>query len=198
MSTSHKPYTPADTAIVLVDHQPGVLGMVGSLPKDVVTSNAGLLARLGEQLEIPLIVTSTRETLQFLGTNLQTIQDGAPKAYAARIRRDGTLNAFDDPAFVRALVQTGRRNLVIAGLLTDVCLMHSVISALDADYHVQVVADASGTTTTLADDVTYDRLRTLGAVITTAYGILFELYPNISSQDGQRAEAVANASLVHA
>ena len=196
MSTSHRPFTPADTTIVLVDHQPGVLGMVGSLPKDVVTSNVGLLARLGEQLEIPLIVTSTRETLQFLGTNLQTIQDGAPKAYAARIRRDGTLNAFDDPAFVRALVKTGRRNLVIAGLLTDVCLMHSVISALDAGYHVQVVADASGTTTTLADSVTYDRFRTLGAVITTAYGILFELYPNISSPEGQRAEAVANASLV--
>ena len=198
MNPAHTPYTPADTAILLVDHQPGVLGMVGSLPKDVVTSNAGLLARLGEQLEIPLIITSTRETLDFLGTNLQTIQDGAPKAYAARIRRNGTLNAFDDPAFVRAVEKTGRRNLVIAGLLTDVCLMHSVISALDAGYNVQVVADASGTSTVLGDNVTYDRFRAMGAVITTAYGILFELYPNISSPEGQRAEAVANASLVPA
>ncbi|MBV8402450.1 MAG: isochorismatase family protein, partial [Acetobacteraceae bacterium] len=89
---------------------------------------------------------------------------------------------------------TKRANLVIAGILTDVCLLHSVISALKAGYNVQVVADASGTTTTLADTVTYDRLRSLGAVTTSAYGILFELYPDLATADGQKAEAVATAS----
>ena len=163
-SASHSPFTPANTAIVLVDHQPGVLAMVGSLPADVVTRNVGTLARLAEQLGIPLIVTSTRETLEFLGTNLDSIRTAAPKAYAERVGRAGTLNAFDDPAFVDAIKHTGRRNLVIAGLLTDVCLFHSVVSALDAGYKVQVVVDASGTSSALGDAVTYDRLRDLGAV----------------------------------
>ena len=193
--TSHHPFTPANAAIVLVDHQPGVLGMVGSLPADVVTRNAGTLARLGEQLGIPLIVTSTRETLEFLGTNLESIRAGAPKAYAERVRRAGTLNAFHDPAFVEAIKHTGRQNLVIAGLLTDVCLFHSVVSALDAGYSVQVVVDASGTSTALGDVVTYDRLRDLGAVPTTTYGTLFELFPDLSTPEGQRAEGVAAASL---
>jgi nicotinamidase-related amidase len=188
---SRKPFTSDDSAIVLVDHQPGVLAMVGSLPADAVTRNVGVLARLGEELDLPLIVTSTRETVEFLGTNLPSIQAAAPKAYAARVRRAGTLNAFADDAFVRAVKNTGRSNLVIAGLLTDVCLLHSVISALGAGYAVQVVADASGTSTALADLVTLDRLRDQGAVITTTYGILFELFPDLSTAEGQRAEAVA-------
>lgn len=192
---THKPFAPQDTAIILVDHQPGVLAMVGSLPAALVTANAGLLARLGAELGIPLVVTSTREEIEFLGTNLSSIQQGAPKAYRERIRRAGTLNAFHDSAFVAAVRNTGCKRLVIAGLLTDVCLFHSVVSALDAGYEVRVVADASGTTTTLADNLTYDRLSGLGAVGTSAYGILFELYPDLSTPEGKKAEGVAAASV---
>jgi nicotinamidase-related amidase len=195
MNSKHIPFAPADTAIVLVDHQPGVLAMAGSVPSTTITANAAMLARLGDQLGIALLITSTRENLDFLGTTLKEIQEAAPTAYARRIRRAGTLNAFLDPAFVDAVAATKRRNLVIAGILTDVCLFHTVVSALDAGYKVQVVADASGTSSTLADTVTYDRLRGLGAVITTAYGILFELFPNLSTPEGQKAEGVAVASV---
>jgi nicotinamidase-related amidase len=198
MTIKHVSFTPADTAIVLVDHQPGVLAMVHSLPAAVVTSNAATLARLGEHMAIPLVITSTRENLEFLGTTLTEVQEAAPTAYAQRIRRPGTLRAFDDPAFAAAVAATKRPNLVIAGILTDVCLFHAVIGAIAAGYTVQVVADASGTSTTLGDDVTYDRLRNLGAVITTTYGILFELYPDLSTPEGQRAEGVATAALASA
>ncbi|MBC8162690.1 MAG: isochorismatase family protein [Roseiflexaceae bacterium] len=198
MTTKHVPFTPTDTAIVLVDHQPGVLAMVNSLPASVVTMNAATLARLGEQMDIPLVITSTRENLEFLGTTLKEVQEAAPKAYEQRIRRPGTLNAFDDEAFAAAVAATKRPNLVIAGLLTDVCLFHAVVGAIKAGYTVQVVADASGTSSTLGDDVTYDRLRDLGAVVTTTYGILFELYPDLSTPEGQRAEGVATAALAYA
>jgi nicotinamidase-related amidase len=193
MNSNALAFTPANSAILLVDHQPGVLGMVGSLPPAVVTSNAALLARLGEQLDIPLVITSTRENIDFLGTTVDEIQRAAPAAYASRIRRGGSLDAFADPAFVAAVKSTDRRNLIIAGILTDVCLSHSVISALAAGYNVQVVADACGTSTTLADTVTYERLRALGATITSAYGILFDLYPDLSTPEGKKAESVAAA-----
>lgn len=190
-TTAGTPFTPANTAILLVDHQPGVLAMVGSLPPETVARNAGILARLGEDLNIPLIITSTRETMEFLGSNLPAIQQAAPKAYGARIRRGGTLNAFADPQLVDALKNTQRSNLVIAGLLTDVCLAHSVASAIQASYQVQVVADASGTSTVLADCVTHDRLRGLGAVLTTTFGLLFALFPDLSTAEGKRAEGIA-------
>lgn len=189
--------TPANAAIVLVDHQPGVLRMVASVPAKTVAMNASILAHLGEDLGIPLVITSTRENLEFLGTNLPEIQKAAPKAYANRIKRPGTLNAFDDKSFVEAVKNTNRPNLIIAGLTTDVCLFHSVQSAIKAGYNVYVVSDASGTSSQLADMVTYDRLRSMGAIITTTYGILFELYPDLSKPDAQKAEGIAAAALTN-
>ncbi|MBC8163816.1 MAG: isochorismatase family protein [Roseiflexaceae bacterium] len=198
MSTHYVPFTPADAAIILVDHQPGVLAMVKSLPASVVTVNTALLARLGEEMGIPLVITSTRENVEFLGTTLEEVQESAPKAYEQRIQRPGTLNAFHDEGFAAAVAATKRRNLVIGGILTDVCLFNTVVSAVEAGYTVRVVADASGTSTTLGDDVTYDRLRNLGVDVTTTYGILFELYPNLNTPEGQQAEAIATASLTYA
>ena len=84
MNTTNKKtveFTPANAAIVLVDHQPGVLAMVGGLPAKSVAANTALLAQLGEELEIPMVITSTRENLEFLGTNLPAIQKAAPTGY---------------------------------------------------------------------------------------------------------------------
>ena len=191
MSTIYKSFTPADAAVVLVDHQPGVLAMVGSLTADVVRRNVGILAGSGERLDIPLVVTSTRENLDFLGTNLEEIQQAAPPAYANRVRRAGALDAFQDPAFVAAVAAAGRQNLVMSGLLTDVCLFHTAVSATAAGYNVLVVADASGTSSTVGEAVSYDRLASFGVLAASTYGILFELYPNPGTPDGQRAQAVA-------
>jgi len=196
--SKYLPLRPDDTAIVLVDHQPGVLAMVGSLPAAIIANNAAMLARLGEEMELELLITSTRENLEFLGTTLPEIQAAAPRAYGNRVRRAGTLNAFDDPAFVEAISSLNRPNLVVAGLLTDVCLFHSVMSAVAAGYRVVVLADASGTSTELADAVTYDRLRAAGVEVASTYGVLFELYSDLSTEVGQRAEAVAAGSLVAA
>jgi uncharacterized protein (DUF1330 family)/nicotinamidase-related amidase len=189
--SDYKPFTPSDSAILLIDHQPGVVAMVKSVPAEEVAANTAILARLGEQMDIPLVISSTRETLEYLGTTIEELQHAAPVAYENRIRRDGTLNAFHDPAFVDAVKALGRRNLIIAGILTDVCLWHSVVSALDAGYNVQVVADACGTTSALADTVTYDRMREIGVTVATTYGTLFELYSDLSTPEGQRAEMVA-------
>lgn len=191
MPSNDTSFTPANSAILLIDHQPGVVAMVRSVPADELAANTAILARLGEELHIPLLISSTRETVEFLGTTIEEIQHAAPVAYENRVRRQGTLNAFADPAFVAAVQALGRPNLIIAGILTDVCLWHSVVSARDAGYNVLAVADASGTTSVLADTVTYDRMRELGVTVGTTYGTLFELYPDLSTPDGQRAEMIA-------
>lgn len=183
-------FSPSDTVIVLVDHQPGVLQMVHSLPRNVVATNAGILARLGEEMGIPLVVTTTRENVGFLGTSIPEIQEAAPKAYEARIRRSGELNAFNVPAFVNALKATGRRNIVIAGSTTDVCLYHSVMSGLEAHYSIVIATDACGCPSELGDYVTYDELRDHGAITWTTNGILFQLYNNLSTEEGSRAEKI--------
>jgi nicotinamidase-related amidase len=192
MSQPHIALRPENSTILLIDYQPGVLAMVNSLPREIVAANAGILARLGERTRLPLVVTSTREEMGFLGTNIDEIKDGAPTAFANRIARGGYLDAFADSRFVEAVQATGRHNLVMAGVLTDVCLWHSAVSALEAGYHVQVVADASGTTTELADRATYDRLRDLGVEVSTTFGTVFELFPDLSTPAGLLAESIVS------
>ena len=192
MSSTYKPFTPDDAAVVLVDHQPGVVAMMHSVPVETMTFNTAFLARLGEELDIPLLITSTREDEGVLGTTLPEIQQAAPRAYRNRIRRAGTMDAFLDPAFVAALKALGRKNLVMAGLTTDVCLWHSAFSANEAGYTVHAVADASGSSSALVDMVYYDRMRALGIGVGSAMGTLLELYPNLSTPEGKRAEAVVH------
>ena len=190
--------TPSNSAIVLVDHQPGVAAWTSSLPAGQMAANAAILARLGEQLHIPLLITSTREDEGFLGTTIEEIQHAAPAAYQNRIRRGGTLDAFGDPGFVEAVKALGRPNLIIAGLTSDVCLANTALSAAGAGYHVHAVADASASTSVLADTVTYDRLRDRGVTVGTTMGTWSELYPDVSTPEGQRSEAAVSGRPVPA
>ena len=100
------------------------------------------------------------------------------------------MSAFLDPAFEQAVKATGRKNLIIAGLTSDICLMHTVESALRQGYRVEVVADASGSMTPLADQVTWARMRAIGAVITDGNQLLTELYPDFGTTDGQKAAQI--------
>ncbi len=188
-------FTPENSAILLVDHQNLTVNWIHSQPRETVVANVRMLARLGAEMHIPLVVTSTMETTQ-VGPNIKDIQELAPDAYAKRIRRGGTLSAFLDPAFDKAVKATGRKNLIIAGLTSDICLMHTVESALREGYRVQVVADASGSMTALADQITWDRMRGLGAVITDGNQILTELYPDFGAPDGQKAANINMQEIV--
>ena len=182
-------FTPQNSAILLVDHQNLTVDWVHSLPRDTLIANVRVLARLGADMHIPLVITSTMETTQ-VGPTIKDIQELAPEAYAHRVKRGGTLSAFLDPAFDKAVKATGRKNLIIAGLTSDICLMHTVEGALREGYRVQVVADASGSMTALADQITWDRMRALGAVVTDGNQILTELYPDFGTTDGQKAAQI--------
>jgi nicotinamidase-related amidase len=188
-------FTPANSAILLVDHQNLTVDWVKSLPRETMIANVRMLARMGAEMHIPLVITSTMETTQ-VGPTIKDIQDLAPEAYAHRIKRGGTLSAFLDPAFEQAVKATGRKNLIIAGLTSDICLMHTVESALRQGYRVEVVADASGSMTPLADQVTWARMRAIGAVITDGNQLLTELYPDFGTAEGQKAAQINMQEIV--
>lgn len=188
-------FTPQNSAILLVDHQNLTVNWVKSLPQQTLIGNVRVLARLGSEMHIPLIITSTMETTQ-VGPTIKDIQELAPDAYQKRIRRGGTLSAFLDPAFVKAVQATGRKNLIIAGLTTDICLMHTVESAIRLGYRVEVVADASGSMSPLADQVTWDRMRSIGAIVTDGNQVLTELYPDFGTSEGQKAAQINMEEIV--
>ncbi len=178
-----------NAAILLIDHQDKTVSWIASQPasqpQKMVVANVRMLARLSSEMGIPLLVISTMEGN--IGSNIKDIQETAPAAYAARVKRGGTLNCFLDAAFAKAVAGLGRKRLIMAGLTTDICLLHSALRALALGYEVMVVADACGSMSALADEVTFDRLRANGAVVTVADQALTSLYTDFGSAEGQQA-----------
>ena len=175
----------SNSAILLIDHQDMTVGWIQSQPKDLVVANVRMLARIGSELGVPLLVTSTME--QQIGTNIKDVQETAPAAYAARVKRGGTLNCFLDPAFKSAVAKLGRKSLILAGLTTDICLFHTSVGALKEGYEVSIVADACGSMSALADSVTFDRMRGLGMTVTAGNQVLTELFTDFGTAEGQKA-----------
>jgi nicotinamidase-related amidase len=178
-------FTPANAAILLVDHQKLTVDWIRSLPRETFLQNLRMLTRLGVEEGIPTVVTTTMEDVA--GPSIKDIQELAPKQWAARIKRGGTINAFLDPGFKAAVKATGRKKLIIAGLTTDICLLHTVQGARREGYEVWVVADASGSMSALADQLTYDYLRSIGATVTGANSALSELYNDFGTPEGGKA-----------
>lgn len=84
----------------------------------------------------------------------------------------------------------GRQNLILAGLTTDICLFWAAYDAVRLGYHVMVVADACGTTSALGDEITFARLRQIGATVTVVNQCVTELVPNCGTAEGQKAQTI--------
>ena len=82
------------------------------------------------------------------------------------------VDCFDDPQFAEAVKATGRTKLIMAGLLTEVCVVYPALSARSDRFEVQVIADASGSGTKVGDDIALDRMRQAGASIASTIQIL--------------------------
>src|SRR5262249_15613861 len=114
----------------------------------------------------------------------------APTAHENRIQRSGTVDALADPAFAAAVEATGRRQLILAGIGSDVCAVFPTLHALEDGYEVQLVADACGTNSELSHQVAVRRMEQAGAKLTTTASILAELAVNFATEKGAEILAV--------
>lgn len=90
--------------------------------------------------------------------------------------RPGQINAWDNEEFVKAVKATGKKQLIVAGVVTEVCVAFPTLSALAEDFDVFVVTDASGTFNELTRDSAWDRMSAAGAQLMTWFGVACELH----------------------
>ncbi|MFD7379487.1 isochorismatase family protein [Streptomyces mirabilis] len=180
---SAQPFAADNTAILLIDHQLGTMGWVRSIPFEQMKANALALAQTAKAVGIPLVLTSSMEEYA-QGPLLTELQEIAPKEFEGRIKRQGVVNALDDEDFAAAVRETGRKKLIIAGVTNDVCTVYPTLTALQLGYDVQVVADAGGSPTKMADDIAIRRMENAGATITSTVQLLAELAENWTSERG--------------
>ena len=171
------------SAVILIDHQTGTMDWVGSVPQDRLKAHTRALAMAAVALNMPLVLTSSMED-HAQGPLMPELAEIAPQAYAARIKRPGVVNCWDDPEFARACRNTGRKQFIMAGVTTEVCLAPPAISAREEDFDVFAIVDASGSPTTLTDEMAFRRMERAGVELTTTSAILSELAKDWSSPGG--------------
>jgi len=171
-----KPYVRLDkdnAAVLLVDHQAGLLSLVRDIDPDKFKNNVLALADLAKYFKLPTILTTSFED----GPNgplvpeLKQIFPDAPF-----IPRPGQINAWDNEDFAAAVKATGKKQLIIAGVVTEVCVAFPALSALAEGYEVFVVTDASGTFNEITRHSAWNRMTEAGAQLMTWFGTACELH----------------------
>lgn len=176
-------FTANDTAILLIDHQVGTMGWVKSISFEAMKRNAVMLAETARILKIPTVLTSSMEEYA-QGPLVSELQTSLPQAFEQRIKRMGIVNAMDDANFAAAVKATGRKKLIVAGVTNDVCTVYPVMTLIDMGYEVQVVADAGGSPTLLADEISLRRMERHGATLTTTNQLIAELAGSWATPEG--------------
>jgi nicotinamidase-related amidase len=162
-----------DAAVLLVDHQTGLLSLVRDIDPDKFKNNVLALADLASYFKLPTILTTSFEDGPNgpLVSELKQIFPDAPF-----IPRPGQINAWDNEAFVAAVKATGKKQLIIAGVVTEVCVAFPALSAIEAGFEVFVATDASGTFNALTRDAAWQRMAQAGVQLMTWFGVACELH----------------------
>ncbi|MCC5519361.1 isochorismatase family protein [Vibrio splendidus] len=178
-------FTPENSVMLLIDHQVGTMGWVGSANLEEIKNNTVALARAAHVTKMPLILTSSMED-QAQGPLFDELINAVPEAYENRILRGGVVDSMKDENFAAAVKTTGRKNIIIAGITTDVCVVYPAITAIAEGYNVQVVVDGSGSPTTLADETALRRMEKHGVTLTSTNQLIAELAQDWSTDPGSK------------
>lgn len=171
-----KPYVRLDknnAAMLLVDHQTGLLSLVRDIDPDKFKNNVLATADLAKYFNLPTILTTSFET----GPNgplVPELKEMFPDA--SYIARPGNINAWDNEDFVKAVKATGKKQLIIAGVVTEVCVAFPALSAIEEGFDVFVITDASGTFNEITRDAAWRRMEAAGVQLMTWFGAAAELH----------------------
>ncbi|EJL62772.1 isochorismatase family protein [Flavobacterium sp. CF136] len=182
-----KQFTKDDTVMLLIDHQTGTLNFAANRPHEMIVSRTRALAKFATALNIPVVLTSSQED-HAQGPLIQDLQDLLPQQYSDRVKREGITNAWDDVNFKNAVLKAagGRKNVIMAGLTNDVCIVWPSISMQEEGFNVQVVLDAGGSPSQIADDIAQHTWESQGVRTTTINQIISEMVHNWATEDGQK------------
>ncbi|WP_122550226.1 isochorismate family cysteine hydrolase YcaC [Pseudomonas viridiflava] len=161
-----------DAIVLLVDHQTGLISLVQDFTPNEFKNNVLALADVAKFFELPTILTTSFEQ----GPNgplVPELKEMFPDA--PYIARPGQINAWDNEDFVKAIKATGRKQLIIAGVVTDVCVAFPTLSALAEGFDVFVVTDSSGTFNTAVQQAAWKRMTQAGAQMMNWFSVACEL-----------------------
>lgn len=173
--------SPDNHALVLIDHEGQMAFATSSIPMMQLRAHVALLAGGSKIFNVPTIVTTVAEET-FSGPVFPEIEDVYPQAEHPYIDRT-TMNTWEDQNAYDAIVATGKKRIVLAGLWTSVCIAMPALSAMEEGYEVYVVTDACGDITPEAHEMALHRIIQAGAIPITAVQYVLELQRDWARQE---------------
>ncbi|ACL16259.1 isochorismatase family protein [Methanosphaerula palustris] len=164
--------TSENAALLLIDHQVGLMQLIRDMTPEEFKNNILGLAKTAKHFKLPVILTTSRD----YGPNapiLPELKQIFPDVTV--IRRTGVINAWRWPAFRRAVEETGRKKLIIAGISDGTCLQFPSLDAVKEGFDVHAVIDASGAVSTHERDATIATLSQAGVKIRNWWSVGAEL-----------------------
>lgn len=173
MSYSYQKLDKENAVVLLVDHQAGLSSLVRDIDPDKFKNNTLALSALSKYFNLPTILTTSFEDGPNgpLWNEIKEMHPDAPF-----IARPGQINAWDNEDFVNAVKATGKKQIIIAGIVTEVCVEFPTLSALEEGYEVFVVTDASGTFNQITRDAAWNRMSNAGANLMSWFNTACELH----------------------
>jgi nicotinamidase-related amidase len=182
---NYEKFSADNTALLLIDHQVGTMQLIKNIDRELAAKQSIALAKMAKILNMPVVLTSSQEN-NAQGPLLPEIAEILPEAYEARIKRPGVVNAWAYPDFHKAVLATGRKQLIMAGVTTDVCLIFPAIDAAREGFAVQAVMDASGSPSDLSEEFSRQRMHDAGVVLTATNTLMAEIAQDWSTPTGQQ------------
>ena len=179
MSQYHKLYSAEDSAVVFIDHQPQMTFGVDNINKATLINNVTLLAKVAKEFKVPAVLTAV-ETESFSGYVWPQLLDVFP---GQQVIERTSMNSWDSMDFRKAIEATGKKNIIMTGLWTEVCVTWPTIEMLGAGYNIYVVEDCCGATSAMAHDAALSRMVQAGAVRLTTICALLEWQRDWAKRD---------------
>lgn len=160
---------PQDSILVLIDHQPFQFANLHSHEPTMIANNVIGLAKAAKVYDVPTVLTTVVEERG--GYLIKGLQEVYPDQKP--INRT-FINTWQDQRVVDVVKKSGRKQLILAALWTEICLAMPAIHALADGYDVFVVTDASGGVSPEAHDMAVRRMTAAGAVPLTWLAVISE------------------------
>jgi len=108
----YQPLTSQNAALVLVDHQIGLMTGVRDYSTGELKHNVVALAKAAKALKLPIVVTTTARDSMW-GPTFPELVDALP---GIEIIDRSSVNAFDDTRVARVIELTSQKKLIFAGI----------------------------------------------------------------------------------
>lgn len=165
---SEKRLTRENCVLIAIDYQEKLVPAM--YEKEELIDKSARLIKGFEILGMPVIITE--QYPKGLGVTIPAIKEANP---SAQIIEKNTFSAWDNEECVDAVKKINRPNAVVVGIETHVCEQQTVLAMLEEGYNVYVAADCVSSRSAFDRDISIERMKAAGAVITTYESILFDV-----------------------